>query len=294
MRIVIWFLVILVAVIGVLAFVALYPPARDKALVAMSHAASYPYEEDVREISYGPLARHRLDYYPANSAELDQKRPIIMFYYGGAWRAGEKAFYHFVGTRLAAAGYDVVIPDYRLFPEVQFEGFMEDARLAYGWVLAEMAQAEGREVIVMGHSAGAHIAALMAYGADYRPKEAPRPAAFVGLAGPYAFDPKDWPSTKEIFADVPEADLARPVYFVDDQSPPSLMFHGDRDDVVKLWNQEELAGALAQHDVAHESVVLPETGHYKILFSFSRPLSAEMGVMAKIDGFINQHISRVK
>ena len=263
MRIVIWILVILALVAGVLAWVALYPPARDRALIGLSHVMAPAYSGTVREERFGPLVRHRLDVYPG-AADDSSEKPIIIFYYGGGWRAGEKAFYHFVGSALAARGYDVVTPDYRFFPEVQFAGFMEDAALAYAWVWQNMAREKDRDIVVMGHSAGAHMSALLAYGSQYRPDGAPAPAALVGLAGPYSFNPKEWPSTKEIFADVPDADLARPVHFVDENSPPSLLFHGDCDDLVKLWNQEELAKALEANQVPHETVVLPDTGHYKI------------------------------
>ncbi len=70
------------------------------------------------------------------------------------------------------------------------------------------------------------------------------------------------------------------------------MFHGDRDDVVKLWNQEELAKTLNANGVPHETHVIPETGHYKILFSLSRPLREKMGVVEKISSFISQHAEK--
>lgn len=287
MRIVIWTFVVLALVGGLMAWVVFYPPARDRALVGLSHLMAPAYGQPVEEARFGPLDRHRLDVYPA-AEDVARQKPIILFYYGGGWRAGEKPFYHFVGAALAARGYDVVIPDYRLFPDVQFAGFMNDAALAYEWVWQNMAQENGREVVVMGHSAGAHMAALITYDAQYRPDHAPAPLALVGLAGPYSFNPKEWPSTAEIFADVSDADHARPVHFVDEKSPPSLLFHGDRDDVVKLWNQEELSKALGAQNVPHETVVLPDTGHYKILFAFARPLLEQMGVVRRVDEFISR------
>ncbi|MCF4099964.1 alpha/beta hydrolase [Maritalea mediterranea] len=286
-RILIGSLIILAVVSAALAWVVFYPPARDKALIGLSHLMAAPYRGDVRSHVYGPEPRHKLDVYPAAPSAASADKPIILFYYGGGWRMGDKPFYYFVGAALAAQGYDVVIPEYRLYPQVQFAGFMADAKRAYDWVWQEMAKESGRDIVVMGHSAGAHIAALLAYGETYRPDDAPAPSAFVGLAGPYAFNPKEWPSTQSIFADVANADLARPVHFVDDASPPSLMFHGEKDDVVKLWNQEQLSEVLAQHGVTHQSVVLSDTGHYKILFSFARPLLGQMQVRAQIEDFLS-------
>ncbi|AVX02947.1 arylformamidase [Maritalea myrionectae] len=294
MRILIWFFAISAVVVGMLAFIALYPPARDQALVATNAAIADKNIQMEKNISFGPDPMHRLDIYAPSDRHATYaqslKNPIVIFYYGGGWRMGEKSFYQFAGAALAAQGYRVVIPDYRLFPEVQFKGFMGDAGRAYQWVWEQLAEPANKEIVVMGHSAGAHMAALLAYGEQYRLGEAPRPAAMVGLAGPYSFDPTDWPSTQDIFADVDQADAARPVAFVNDNSPPSLMFHGDRDDVVKLWNQEELAKALDAHNVPHETHVLPDTGHYKILFSLSRPLREKMAVVERIKSFIDRHV----
>lgn len=296
MRVLIWIVAIVAVLVGALAIFALYPPARDQALVATNAVIADTDIAVEKDIGFGPDPMHKLDIYapterhPAYAESL--KNPIVIFYYGGGWRMGEKPFYQFAGAALAAQGYRVVIPDYRLFPDVQFNGFMQDAGLAYHWVWEQLAAPDNVQIVVMGHSAGAHMAALLAYGDRYRLGDAPRPSALVGLAGPYSFDPTDWPSTKAIFADVEDADAVRPVAFVDENSPPSLLFHGDRDDVVKLWNQEQLAEALATNNVRHQANVVPDTGHYKILFSLSRPLREKMGVVDQIKSFLEQHTNK--
>jgi acetyl esterase/lipase len=83
-------------------------------------------------VAYGSHPRHKLDIYRADAA--NEKSPIVVFYYGGSWREGDRATYKFVGTALAKRGITTVIPDYRLFPEVQFPGFIDDAAKAYAWV----------------------------------------------------------------------------------------------------------------------------------------------------------------
>ena len=88
-------------------------------------------------VAYGPLARDRLDIY--RPAAGDKGGPIAMFIYGGGWRSGDRATYGFVGAALAARGITTVIPDYRLFPEVKFPAFMEDAARAYAWISANLA-----------------------------------------------------------------------------------------------------------------------------------------------------------
>ena len=74
-------------------------------------------------VSYGEGARHKLDIYrPAQPGG-----PVVVFFYGGGWRAGDRAMYRFVGAALADRGFTVVIPDYRVYPEVLFPAFVDDA-----------------------------------------------------------------------------------------------------------------------------------------------------------------------
>ena len=72
--------------------------------------------------------------------------------------------YRFVGTALAARGFVVAIPDYRVYPEVRFPGFLEDGARAMRWVRDNIAEYGGdpARIVVAGHSAGAHIAAMLA------------------------------------------------------------------------------------------------------------------------------------
>jgi acetyl esterase/lipase len=106
------------------------------------------------DIAYGPGPRHKLDLYRPDTPRPDGK--AVIFFYGGSWDSGSKGDYLFVAQALTASGYTVVIPDYRLYPEVRFPAFVEDGARAVRWT----ADRVGTErVFIMGHSAGAHIAA---------------------------------------------------------------------------------------------------------------------------------------
>jgi acetyl esterase/lipase len=203
-------------------------------------------------IAYGSHPRQKLDIYRADPAS--EKAPIVIFYYGGSWKDGDRATYKFVGTALAKRGITTVIPDYRLFPEVRFPGFVDDAAKAYGWVGSNPARISNgcgvqRPIIVVGHSAGAHTAALLSLDATYLDRHAAgvrRPAAMIGMAGPYAFDPTTWPSTKDVFASaLASPNRARPVTFAaQGKAPPTLLLHGSDDGTVKLYNTRDLAAAI--------------------------------------------------
>lgn len=240
-------------------------------------------------VAYGANPRQRLDIY---RPEVDEKQtPIVIFYYGGGWTGGDKATYRFVGSAFAAHGITTVIPDYRLFPEVMFPGFVDDAAQAYAWVGQHLAT-QDRPIIIIGHSAGAHIAALLALDTSYIENTVcgiQRPSALVGLAGPYAFDPTTWPSTRQIFASaLSTADKARPIAFAHTGAPAALLLHGDDDDTVKIWNSRDLAKALHQTNNQVELREFAGIGHVGLILAIARPLRWRAPVLETILKFIGK------
>ena len=89
------------------------------------------------DVPYGDNARHKLDVYTPEKGGSDA--PVVVFFYGGTWAKGDRADYAFVGRALAAKGYVVVIPDYRLYPEVTYPSFLQDSAMAVAWTAREIA-----------------------------------------------------------------------------------------------------------------------------------------------------------
>jgi acetyl esterase/lipase len=244
-----------------------------------------------RGLAYGALPRQKLDVYrPA--PEMDRKA-IVVFYYGGGWRRGERGMYRFVGAALAAQGFTAVIPDYRVYPQVGFPAFVEDSALAYLWAQKHLnADGHHRPFVVMGHSAGAHIAALLAVDPRYL-ADAPPPAAVVGLAGPYAFDPTTWPRTSDIFraaADNPAS--ARPLSQVSPKTPPMFFARGAEDDVVAAFNADDMTRALSEKGVRVENHLYPGIGHAGLVLALSRPFRWRAPVLADSIAFIDRVLKR--
>ena len=244
-----------------------------------------------RGLAYGPHQRHKLDIYRPESGE--DSGPIAFFLYGGGWRGGDRATYGFVGSALAAHGITTVIPEYRLYPEVKFPSFVEDAARAYAWTSEQLAENGGdqRPIVVIGHSAGAHIGALLVLDRDYLNGRQPavgQPAGFVGLAGPYAFDPTTWHSTKEIFAGANSADDARPVAFARHDAPPALVMHGLDDSVVRLWNMQTLAKELKGAGANVRQIELPDIGHIGVVLAVAWPFRWRAPVLSETLDFIDQ------
>jgi acetyl esterase/lipase len=223
------------------------------------------------DLPYGPKAGQYLDVYALPDI---QSRPVVVFWYGGGWIGGRKEEYRFVGTALAERGYVAVLPDYRKYPAVQFPSFVQDGARALVWVRQHAADWGGdpARIVVMGHSAGAHLGAMLSYEPGYlRAAGGGRRRwiwAFVGLSG--------------LYAPVPEADLFRqiippsyrsddwqPLWHVDAAAPPTLLLHGLRDRLVNPLETVRLRNALVRHGVHVEMGLYPGRSHADTVAAFS-------------------------
>lgn len=242
-----------------------------KLLNASSPSRHY---ERTADIPYGDGARQRLDVYVPKA--LENPAPMVVFFYGGGWREGSKANYEFVASSLTEAGIVVVIPDYRLFPAVEFPAFVDDGAAAAAWALdnADRLGADPDRVFVMGHSAGAHIAALLALDASYlgaRNVSRQPFAGLIGLSGPYDFLPIEGGYLERVF---PEASRAssQPINFVTDGAPPTLLVHGSDDRTVWPRNSRNLADRLREQSVDVTLTLYDDVGHARVVAALAPPL----------------------
>jgi len=242
-----------------------------------------------RDIAYGAGPRQRLDVY--RGKKHSGRSPVIVFFYGGSWKHGQRGDYEFVGEAFTRRGFTVVVPDYRVYPEVKFPEFVRDAARAVRWTADNIGAYGGdpKRIFVAGHSAGAHIAALLALDARYLNAVGLDRGAIcglIGLAGPYAFDPLHTRGVRPIFAHLADPDTARPITFVDARAPPSLLFHGADDTVVLPLNSQRLARALARAGVPARLILAPDTGHVGLLLALARPFEDWAPVHGPIAEFV--------
>ncbi|NWG45243.1 MAG: alpha/beta hydrolase [Alphaproteobacteria bacterium] len=245
-----------------------------------------------RGLTYGPEPRQRLDVYvPASPA--DGPRQALVFLYGGSWQSGRRALYPFLGAAFAGRGFVTVIPDYRLHPEAPFPAFMEDAAAALAWTVRRIGDYGGdpARIGLMGHSAGGHMGTLLLTDRRYLDAAGVPPAtprAFVGLAGPYSFNPLKSESVAEVFAHLPDVSVARPVLQVSGSEPPMLLLHGQRDRTVALWNSERFAEEVRARGGRAELVPLPGLGHVGIIAAIARGLRWRGPVLDRAAGFLSR------
>ena len=244
-------------------------------------------------VAYGEGARQKLDILTPKDFGNAATRPVVIFLYGGGWTAGGRQDYRFAGAALVKLGYVAVIPDYRLYPEVKFPVFMDDAAQALAWVHANIYRYGGdpQKIFVMGHSAGGHMAALLALDPTYtRAAGLPDNAikGMIGLAGPYAMVPSQVDNVRDVFAGTPDEESARPVHFANTSAPPMLLLYGLDDKTVARQNAPQLADILrrAGRDVTVKEY--PDVGHPGIVLALSPLFARRAPVLTDTQAFIRR------
>ncbi|MGI9487202.1 MAG: alpha/beta hydrolase [Geminicoccaceae bacterium] len=226
-----------------------------------------------RDVVYGEAPRHRLDIYVPEMARPGAS--VAVFFYGGRWEFGSKVDYLFVGQALASKGIITVILDYRLFPDVRFPGFIKDGAKAVGWVRRHIADHGGDpdRIFLVGHSAGAHIAAMLSMEPGFLAAEDVSVECiegFVGLAGPYDFLPIEDPVVKEIFA-VDDLEATQPISHVNGRAPTTLLLTGDDDSTVLARNSTRLGDAINNIGGKAEVKTYERIGHVGIVLALATP-----------------------
>ena len=273
----------LVATIALLLSLSACSPL--KVLSVLSPSRHYERQLD---LPYGDDPRQRLDVYlPVQAPE---GAPLVVFFYGGSWTSGAKENYEFVAASLTEAGMIVVIPDYRVFPDVQFPAFVEDGALAVAWSLANLSRygLDHSSVYLMGHSAGAHIAAMLAMNGDYLAAQDIGVDAlngFIGLSGPYDFLPIEGGYLEEVFPIANRA-TSQPIDFVSPAAPPTLLIHGTGDTTVSISNSRRLAAALREHAVDVTLKTYEDAGHVRVVLGLAGPLEFVSSTLEDSRAFI--------
>jgi acetyl esterase/lipase len=222
------------------------------------------------DLSYGSDRRQRLDIVAPRQG---MNRPVVIFWYGGSWVQGRKADYRFVAVALAKQGFVAVLPDYRLYPQATFPMFDEDGARAVAWVQQHVSEYGGdpTHVVLMGHSAGGHTAAFLAFNHEFLRKYGADPdgiAGLIGLSGTYVFTP-DSDLLRAAFPPPYSDKDWQPIRFVDSRAPPTLLLHGLADREVLPQEAIELRDALMKVHVPVTLELFPHRGHADTVASFA-------------------------
>jgi acetyl esterase/lipase len=181
----------------------------------------------------------------------------------------------------------VVIPDYRLVPEVRYPAFLEDGAAAVRWVRTNIAAHGGDpdRLVLAGHSAGAYNAAMLALDPRWLGADRAAVRGLVGLAGPYDFLPLDVASTREAFGEVRDLPSTQPVNLASAGDPPALLVAGANDTLVRPRQTALLAERLRASGVMADTRLYPKVGHVGVMTALAKPLRGKAPVLADVTAF---------
>ncbi len=243
-----------------------------------------------RDIPYGSDPRQRLDVYRPEPAR--RSAPVVIFLYGGRWQQGSKDEYRLLGDAFTRRGAVAVVPDYRVYPQVRFPGWVEDAAAAVRWTRDNIGRFGGdtARIFLAGHSAGGHTVALLALDERYL-AAAGVPAGTVRgvvvLAGPVAtqwtdadvqalMGPREgWPATY-------------PINHVDGSAPPFLLLHGARDKVVAPASSTRLAARIRERGGCARVIFYRGLDHVGIVVALAVPRLGIAPVLEDVMRFVRR------
>jgi len=257
-------------------------------LLAANGIASLGNYSRQADLVYGPLPANTLDLYLPTAGK---NHPVVVFFFGGGWDSGDKASYKFVGAALADAGIIAVVPNYRLYPRAKFPAFMQDAAQAVAWARAHAPDWGGdpERLYVVGHSAGAHIAVLLALDDEYLRQAGGSSrwlSGAVGLSGPYNFLPFTEDYLNDLFGPAANFPRTQPINYVRADAPPLLLMHGLRDQRVRPANTRSLAAAMQAAGGRVTTHYFEQAGHSDLVAAFSIAKRGRLPVLQEICDFI--------
>ena len=228
----------------------------------------------------------------------DELLPVVIFIHGGGWGGGDKESYHDLATRAASHGYLCASVSYRLSGEAPFPAALEDCKCAVRWLRAHAVeqQADADHFAVWGHSAGGHLAAMVALTPGQFEGEGGWPdvsgAVQCALCYSAPFDLTDKTLglvgiINQLIGRAEDPDQARrqasPTSYVAGGTTPFLLFHGVEDEL-PISQSDRFAEALHRAGVPVELVRVPHAGHDLERYS--------PDIFARAVQFLDEHLKR--
>lgn len=211
--------------------------------------------------------KNKLDLY----LPKDQKDfPVLLFVHGGAWKNGDRKFYSKLGSMFARNGVGAVVISYRLSPKVKHPAHIQDVARAFAWTYRNIAHYGGRpdQIFICGHSAGAHLVALLATNGSYLKEEHLSPANIKGvipISGVFQITPG---RLADVFGtDAEVCRQASPIQNLSGKQPPFLLIYADKD--YKLFDQyaQAMERALKKQGSEASSVMVKDRTHITIIIN---------------------------
>ena len=235
--------------------------AANAAYAALSDAARNRLDI-IGDVAYGPHRLERLDVL----SDASPAKGAILWFHGGFWRSRDKADFHFLATGFARLGMKTVAIGYPKCPEVKLGRVVEAAINAFDFVAAKADELglAGLPLFVGGHSAGAHLATMIAIA---RPEKV---AGLISVSGLYELTPvRQSFANADLHLEEADEETLSPLRLPIKDAPPAVFLTGTAE--TDLFHEQAAAMAAAWSKGGGDGVAATaETAdHYTILFTLS-------------------------
>jgi arylformamidase len=238
---------------------------KDSAQARRTHAALF-------DLAYGEASGERLDFFPTNRSDA----PLLVFIHGGWWRSLDKSDFSFIAPAYTRAGFNVALTNYTLAPHASLAEIVQQQLRALAWLYrnAEKYDFDPNRIVVAGHSAGAHLSAMMmaalwpVFGEDLPPNLV---KAGILLSGIYDLEPVRHADFVNIDLRLGAEDVTplSPAGMPQSHPTPFITAYGGRESD-EFRRQTELL--VQSWQAGHrETVPLPDINHLTICDAFGTP-----------------------
>ncbi|MGJ8559258.1 MAG: alpha/beta hydrolase [Litorimonas sp.] len=236
-----------------------------------------------KNVAYGDGPRQMMDIYHADEPKADA--PVIIFVHGGGWNAGDKSMYKFVAEGFTKDGFDVVVPNYRLWPDMVYPEMVMDTAAAVKDVSMRY---PGRPLVLMGHSAGAYNVLQTVVAPDVSGVDAcANVSGVVALAAPTGVYPLKEEPYISIFADDRLTGDDGPANRTPIRSPALFLVNGLDDKTVRPTNATIMADRYRALGLRAEAKTYDGMGHVDAVRVLSRHFDGDSSLKADILRFID-------
>jgi arylformamidase len=235
------------------------------------------------DIRFGPTVDEYVDIFPCGTRHA----PVHMFIHGGYWYRFSPKEFSFIASRLVESGITVVVNNYSLCPRVTIDEIVRQCRAAVKWVVDHIDAFDGDpgNVTISGHSAGGHLAAMVA-NTDWEGRYGV-PAHFLrgicGISGLYDLRPFPFTALQpNLQLTCDQIQRSSPLFHVRKSLPPTQLFVGERESAEFHRQSEEFSRELRRHDNQAEKHAVKSANHFTVLDGFLEPGSELFGTISRM------------
>jgi arylformamidase len=226
------------------------------------------------DLPYGETPPERLDYFPTRQ----DAAPLLVFIHGGYWRSLDKSDFSWLAPPFVQHGVALALPNYGLAPATPIEDIVRQQLKALAWLYrnGDRLGFDPERIVVVGHSAGAHLTAMMmaalwpAYAADLPPTLV---KAGLAISGIYDLEPLlEAPFVNvDLHLDARRAGALSPINFPPATSAPLITAVGAKESS-EFQRQTSLIGR-AWKEVVTRTVSIPACNHLTVVDQLANPAS---------------------